>query len=112
MVNGIHAMGGMGLKISKIGRNNAETGLNQPIRIPRTMPAKEPITNPTKTRLKLQTICPSMVWVPTGFTMETKNIFNVSMGPAKTIPAFVKLTTICQTQRKTAMAIMAQIVFS
>ena len=40
MDNGIHAMGGMGLKISKIGRNNAETGLNQPIRIPRTMPAE------------------------------------------------------------------------
>ena len=64
--NGIHAIGGIGLNISKIGRNRADMGLNYPIRIPSTIPMMEPNAKPTRTRLKLQRICPSMVCVPKG----------------------------------------------
>ena len=54
--NGIQAIGGIGLKISKIGRNSADIGLNQPIKIPSTIPSTEPMINPTNTRLKLHKI--------------------------------------------------------
>ena len=44
--------------------------------------------------------------------MEITNILNVSIGPAKTIPALVKLTTSCQITKNASIEIAAQIVFS
>ncbi|MFR2851311.1 MAG: hypothetical protein ACLTD4_06520 [Hungatella sp.] len=110
--NGIHAIGGIGLRISKIGRNNAEATLNHPMRIPNTVPVIDPRRNPMSTRLKLHRICPSIVCVPIGCTIDTKKAVKVSAGPASTSPAFVNETTSCQIHRNTRIETAAQIVFT
>ena len=108
----IHAIGGIGLRISKIGRNNAEATLNHPMRIPNTVPVIDPRRNPMSTRLKLHRICPSIVCVPIGCTIDTKKAVKVSAGPASTSPAFVNETTSCQIHRNTRIETAAQIVFT
>jgi hypothetical protein len=57
IANGIHARGGMGLKVKKIGLIKASIFLLAPIKIPNKIPKEEDTRNPAVTRSILCKIC-------------------------------------------------------
>jgi hypothetical protein len=57
IANGIHARGGIGLKVKKIGFTKASTFLLAPIKIPNRIPKEEDTRNPVVTKSMLCKTC-------------------------------------------------------
>ena len=102
IVSGIHAIGGIGLIISKIGLTNLSTESENPIMRPRGIPIAIASRNPENDVIRLDTIfCPSVA--PSGLAFESLswNVATRSVGAGRyreaTIPV---LTTISHKRTK------------
>ena len=80
MISGIHAIGGIGRSISKIGSTTALKVLLQPRPTPSPTPRTIAKKNAIRTRLKLTQICTGRIACEIGFVIMFRNFSQVASG--------------------------------